>query len=229
LAIGDWLKEERGVGEKQRNWYLTVKMSSKSEKKRLSDVTNAAAEAAETKPEKKAKCNQTKEEHWKALLPYLKTTNKTNVENLAKNLFEELWNTDGEETAAAITAPFVKQVATEQAKTNGLAGKWVTDGGGTLTIGPGRKTAKLNCNEDGVVVWDLELQSSESASEWIYTASGTYQWDEVPSFYSHLNVTMKLWYDSDSDTIEGEIEIGPIPPHTMCDSSLDFTAKRKRA
>ncbi len=203
-------------------------MSSKSEKKRLSDVTNAA-KAAKTKPEKKAKRDQTKEKHWKKLVPYLKKTNKSNVENLAKNLFDELWNANGKEAAAAITAPFVNQVTKEQAKIKGLAGKWVTDGEGDLTIGPGMKTAKLDCGYDGVVVWGLKLQSSEADNEWIYKASGTYDWDEVPASHSHLNVEMNLWYDSDSDTIDGKIEIGPIPPRALCCSNLEFTAKRKSA
>ena len=100
-------------------------MSTTSNEKRLIDMTNDAATA---KPRKKTKPNnKTKEKHWKTLKPYLQKTTKNNVENFAKNLFEELWKTSGEEAAKAVTASFVEKVDADTNKNKSIAGTWTNE------------------------------------------------------------------------------------------------------
>ena len=100
---------------------FTVK---KSKTKTMSTKSNrSSSSAAAAKPQKKAK--RSPDEYWKTLLPYLEMASEKQVQDLAKDLFEELWKTSGEKSAKAVAAPFWKKLKEDKDMNLKAAGTWV--------------------------------------------------------------------------------------------------------
>eukprot|EP00531_Pseudo-nitzschia_arenysensis_P013227 CAMPEP_0116143554 /NCGR_PEP_ID=MMETSP0329-20121206/15514_1 /TAXON_ID=697910 /ORGANISM="Pseudo-nitzschia arenysensis, Strain B593" /LENGTH=195 /DNA_ID=CAMNT_0003638885 /DNA_START=29 /DNA_END=612 /DNA_ORIENTATION=- len=193
--------------------------------KRVSEVVMTSEALAETKPKKKTKQDNKKDEHWKKLLPYLTMANKNQVENLAKDLFDELWRMNSGKAAAAVTAPFTKKLKVDRNKNHRVAGTWMLDEGGTLTIHEGIGCASF----DGSLVdfEDIERISSEAADTLIYKGE-TNRWDNCES---EFKVHLRLKYDPHKDTIKGTIKVlscnpDPYGPSSSDGGSIEFMGQR---
>ena len=82
------------------------------------------------------------EQHWQSKIgPCLELASKEQVEQLAKELFHELWKVGGAPPAKKVADPFWKQLETKKrSNVRSVVGKWILDNdNGTLEIGKGMK------------------------------------------------------------------------------------------
>ena len=202
-------------------------VSTRNKKKRLlSDGTN---EAPATKTKKLANRKQSKDEYWSEFRHCLESADKMQVEDLAKDLFDQLWKTTGEKAALAITEQFKRKIKMAEETNERIADSmWVIDDGGTLTID--RDINYATFSNSSVHIYDFQITGDCSpASDTLVYLGNTDCWEDC---HDDFRAELRLTYFANNDTVMGTIDGSPYRLVDCGSDSarggvIEFTAKRK--
>ena len=182
-------------------------MDKRSAPERL-DITSALTHGS---PKRSKGERDTPDGYWTTLEPYIKKSSRDHVESLTKDLFRELWKHSGQDVAVAASAPFRKTIAengnndSNDNNDSKLQGTWIlSNDKGSLTIDDTLECGSLQSLS--VDVEELHLESSKSAERLVYVGDAD-SWEHC---HDDFVVTLKIRYNPDDDTINGDIEVSSL-------------------
>eukprot|EP00592_Proboscia_alata_P006381 CAMPEP_0194353650 /NCGR_PEP_ID=MMETSP0174-20130528/1944_1 /TAXON_ID=216777 /ORGANISM="Proboscia alata, Strain PI-D3" /LENGTH=176 /DNA_ID=CAMNT_0039122293 /DNA_START=99 /DNA_END=629 /DNA_ORIENTATION=+ len=134
---------------------------------------------------------------------------KEELETIAFDLFQNLWNQGGKESASSTVKPYCDKVQAGKDGNSKIIGKWSLcmqgdDMRGSLTICEGINRAELS--SPNVDVEELRLKSAECTKTLVYEGDAD-QWDNCEDSF---NVNLTVEYDPVNDIIEGCVNVSPL-------------------
>ena len=155
--------------------------------------------------------------------PCLNNASKDQIGNLAKGLFEHIYNTDSTRSAFKITTPFGKKIIRDTDENMKIAGDWEFGNGSALTISDDIRSADIN--REGNEGDGLELKSVVTSKHLIYHGD-LERWD---SLRDAVTVEMDLEYHPTTDTITGSVSVEPCGENCYGSYGDDFSFTASRS
>ena len=196
----------------------------------------AAATTNTTQQQKKAKQSSPADQFWEnTVKPRLELANRGQVEDLAKELFKELWvssSSGGKKSATGVTVSFLKPLEEDKNKNLKMAGAWKFKGG-ELDIDIGIKGGSLVSSEVDIEGFSLESSSPITSPILIYGGDV----DQYGCCRDSFEAELELIFQPTTDTIEGSVSVEPCNdrqepeygPDDAFGGSFEFIATRKES